>query len=63
MLVLGLLQGETVEITTASGELIVVKTVKISGAKMRLGIDAPGDCVILRGKVADRADLVVGNEG
>ena len=53
MLVLGTRQGERVEITTASGERIVVMVVQINGAKIRLGIDAPGDCGILRGKVAD----------
>ena len=53
MLVLGMRQGETIEITLANGELIRVMAVKINGAKLRLGIDAPGDCGILRGKVAD----------
>ena len=54
MLVLGMRQGETVEITLANGELIRVMAVQISGAKLRLGIDAPGDCAILRGELADR---------
>ena len=54
MLVLGTRRGERVEITTASGERIVVMVVRINGAKVRLGIDAPGDCGILRGTVADR---------
>ena len=53
MLVLGMRQGKRVEITTASGERIVVMVVQISGAKIRVGIDAPGDCSILRGDVID----------
>lgn len=54
MLVLGRRRGETIEITTARGERIVVMLVEISGANVRVGIDAPGDSAILRGELADR---------
>jgi carbon storage regulator CsrA len=50
MLVLGRKVGQTIDITTRSGERITVMLVSLESAgKVRIGVDAPGDCTVHRG--------------
>ena len=57
MLVLGRKAGQTIEITTSSGERITIMVVALGSAgKVRIGVDAPGDCTIHRGEVQQRID-------
>ena len=57
MLVLGRKVGQTIEITTRSGDRITVMLVSLGSAgKVRIGVDAPGDCTIHRGEVQQRID-------
>lgn len=56
-LVLGRKVGQTIEITTRSGERITVMLVSLGSAgKVRIGVDAPGDCTVHRGEVQQRID-------
>jgi carbon storage regulator CsrA len=57
MLVLGRKVGQTIEITTRSGDRITVMLVSLGSAgKVRIGVDAPGDCTVHRGEVQQRID-------
>lgn len=53
MLVLTRKSGEWLGIETQQG-LIRVLVVRVDGEKVRLGVDAPGDCRILRGELLAR---------
>jgi carbon storage regulator CsrA len=53
MLVLSRRQGEAIEITTASGELIVVKVVELTGGRVRFGLEADPSTTIDRGEIAE----------
>jgi len=56
-LVLGRKVGQTIEITTGSGDRITVMVASFGSAgKVRIGVDAPGDCTIHRGEVQRRID-------
>jgi carbon storage regulator CsrA len=56
-LVLGRKVGQTIEITTDSGDRITVMLVSLGSAgKVRIGVDAPGDCTVHRGEVQRRID-------
>ena len=56
-LVLGRKVGQTIEITTDSGDRITVMLVSLGSAgKVRIGVDAPGDCTVHRGEVQQRID-------
>ena len=46
--------GEWLDIETQQG-LIRVLVVRVNGGKVRLGVDAPGDCRILRGELLARS--------
>jgi carbon storage regulator CsrA len=57
MLVLGRKLDQTIEITTRSGDRITVMLVSVGSAgKVRIGVDAPGDCTVHRGEVQRRID-------
>jgi len=57
MLVLGRKLDQTIEITTRSGDRITVMLVQVGSAgKVRIGVDAPGDCTVHRGEVQRRID-------
>jgi len=56
MLVLTVLAGSGLTMTLDNGELVRVKIVRVTGNKVRLGIDAPPDVDILRDKVQQRID-------
>ena len=57
MLVLGRKVGQTIEITTRSGDRITVMLASLGSAgKVRIGVDAPGDCTVHRGEVQQRID-------
>jgi carbon storage regulator CsrA len=57
MLILGRKLDQTIEITTRSGDRITVMLVKVGSAgKVRIGVDAPGDCTVHRGEVQQRID-------
>jgi carbon storage regulator CsrA len=56
MLVLTVLAGSGVTLTLDNGELVRVKIVRVTGNKVRLGIDAPPDVDILRDRVQQRID-------
>jgi carbon storage regulator len=51
MLVLSRRESERIRL----GESIVVTVVKIAGDRVRLGIDAPANVVVLRGELEPRA--------
>jgi len=53
MLVLSRKQNERIVV----GGSVVVTVVRISGDKVRLGIDAPADVRVVRDEVADRDEL------
>ena len=52
MLVLSRKVGESFVI----GDKIVVTVVRISGSGVRIGIEAPGNCTVMRKELADDAD-------
>ena len=54
MLVVGRKSGEWLDIETQQG-LIRVLVVRVDGGKVRLGVDAPGDCRILSGELLARS--------
>jgi carbon storage regulator CsrA len=57
MLVLGRKVGETIEITTRGGDRIRIMVASLGSAgKVRLGVDAPGDCTVHRGEIQQRID-------
>jgi carbon storage regulator CsrA len=68
-LVFGRKTGQTIEITTASGDRITVLLASVGSAgKVKIGVDAPGDCTIHRGEVQQRIDsgesfAVTGHDG
>jgi carbon storage regulator len=51
MLILTLLEYEKILL----GDKITVKVVEIRGKQIRLGIEAPADFLVLRGKLAGKA--------
>jgi len=56
-LVLGRKVGQTIAITTRSGDRITVMLASLaSTGKVRIGVDAPGDCTVHRGEVQQRID-------
>lgn len=59
MLVLSRCEGERLKL----GESIVVTIVRISADKVRLGIEAPSDVVVLRDELQPHAELEVGRDG
>lgn len=56
MLVLSRGKGETVVITTPSGERIRVQVAKLTNNKVRLCFDAPRDFEIMRQEVAEQRE-------
>ncbi len=56
MLVLTVVAGSGLTMTLDNGELVRVKIVRVSGNKVRLGIDAPPDVDIVRDDVQRRID-------
>lgn len=57
MLVLGRKVGQTIEITTRGGDRIRIMVASLGSAgKVKIGVDAPGDCTIHRGEVQQRID-------
>jgi carbon storage regulator len=54
MLVLSRRVGESFVI----GDKIIVTVVRIAGGGVRLGIDAPGDCVVVRKELAGQASAM-----
>ena len=54
MLALTRKSGERVAIDTPAGRIWVL-VVRVDGGKVRLGVDAPGDCRILRGELLARS--------
>jgi carbon storage regulator len=44
------------------GDSIVITIVKISGDKVRIGIDAPGDVLVLRDELEPREPLSAGSQ-
>jgi len=57
MLVLGRKVGQTIEITTSSGERITIMVVAlVSAGKVRIGVDAPGAMIVHRGEIQQRID-------
>jgi carbon storage regulator CsrA len=56
MLVLTVMAGSGVTMMLHNGELVRVKIVRVTGNKVRLGIDAPPDVDILRDRVQQRID-------
>ena len=59
MLVLSRKPGEWIDIETQQGLIRVLFVSVEGGGKIRLGVDAPGDCRILRGELLVRS----GHEG
>jgi len=56
-LVLGRRLGQTIEITTRSGDRITVMLASLgSSGKVRIGVHAPGNCTVHRGEVQQRID-------
>jgi len=55
MLVCGRKIGETIVLTTNSGDRITVMVVALTG-KVRIGVEAPDHCMIHRGEVQRRID-------
>ena len=53
MLVLSRKETETIKI----GDEIEIKLVRVSGDRVRVGIQAPNDMVILRGELEKRPEL------
>jgi carbon storage regulator len=51
MLVLSRRESECIKV----GDSVVVTVVRVSGDKVRLGIEAPADVVVLRGELQPRA--------
>ncbi len=56
MLVLTVVAGSGLIMTLDNGERVRVKIVRVSGNKVRLGIDAPPDVDIVRDDVQQRID-------
>jgi carbon storage regulator CsrA len=56
MLVLSVLSGSGLTMTLSDGERVRVKIVRVSGSKVRIGIDAPPDVQINRDDVQQRID-------
>jgi carbon storage regulator CsrA len=56
MLVLTVVSGSGLTMTLDNGERVMVKIVRVSGNKVRLGIDAPPDVDIVRDDVQRRID-------
>lgn len=56
MLVLGRKLNETIVMTTAQGERIVVELLQLRADRIRLGIQAPEEVKILRGEMALREE-------
>jgi carbon storage regulator CsrA len=56
MLVLTVVAGSGLTMTLDNGERVRVKIVRVSGNKVRLGIDAPPDVDIVRDDVQQRID-------
>jgi carbon storage regulator CsrA len=56
MLVLTVVAGSGLTMTLDNGERVRVKIVRVSGNKVRLGIDAPPDVDIVRDDVQRRID-------
>ena len=56
MLVLSVVSGSGLTMTLDNGERVRVKIVRVSGSKVRLGIDAPPDVQINRDDVQQRID-------
>lgn len=56
MLVLGRKLNETIVMTTAQGERIVVELLQLRADRIRLGIQAPEEVKILRGELALREE-------
>ncbi len=56
MLVLTVVAGSGLTMTLDNGEQVRVKIVRVSGNKVRLGIDAPPDVDIVRDDVQRRID-------
>lgn len=54
MLVLGRKSGELLAIDTPVGRVWVM-VLSVDGGKVRLGVDAPGECRILRGELLARS--------
>lgn len=54
MLVLSRKSGESIEVTTATGEVIKLLVIRVGIGSVRLGVDAPGDCTILRSELLAR---------
>ncbi len=55
MLVLSRKENERIRL----GDSIVVTVVRVSGGKVRLGIEAPADMVVLRDELAERLTAAV----
>jgi carbon storage regulator CsrA len=56
MLVLSVVSGSGLTMTLSDGERVRVKIVRVSGSKVRIGIDAPPDVQINRDDVQQRID-------
>jgi len=57
MLVLGRKVGQTIEITTRSGDRITVMLASLGAAgEVRIGVAAPENCTVHRGEVQQRID-------
>jgi carbon storage regulator CsrA len=56
MLVLSVVSGSGLTMTLDNGERVRVKIVRVSGSKVRIGIDAPPDVQINRDDVQQRID-------
>lgn len=52
MLVLSRREGERIKL----GDSIVVTVVRMAGDRVRLGIEAPADVIVLRAELEERAD-------
>jgi carbon storage regulator len=58
MLVLSRKQSQRIKL----GDSIVITVVRVAGDKVRLGIDAPRDMLVLRDELEPHAAAVVGTE-
>ena len=54
MLALSRRRGESIQIKTAAGEVINVHVVHVGQSSVRIGVDAPGDCAIVRSELLAR---------
>jgi len=55
MLALSRRRGESIQIKTAAGEVIMVHVVHVGQTSVRIGINAPGDTTILRSELLARS--------